>query len=163
MSCDFLGAGARLPRPQQRGVGKCCPSGARPSRLAIAQEIRKYGPWKPRRRPPKPLPALTRAGIAHFAQSLGEPSLIALSTIARRRRAYYDGLAAAGRSLDVTKWLRRTGDRRHTRYWLDLPGFEKWWSASWNRHPPASVWHDTESTTSGCGGCDGHDQRAAAG
>ena len=25
MSCDFPGAGARLPRPQQRGVGKCCP------------------------------------------------------------------------------------------------------------------------------------------
>ena len=66
-----------------------------------------------------------------LAQSIGEPSLIALSTIARRRRAYYDGLAAAGRSLDVTEWLtakdalRRTGDRRHTRYWLDLPGFEK--------------------------------------
>ena len=60
-----------------------------------------------------------------LAQSLGEPSPIALSTIARRRRAYYDGLAAAGRSLDVTEWLRRTGDRRHTRYWLDLPGFEK--------------------------------------
>ena len=61
-----------------------------------------------------------------LAQSIGEPSLIALSrTIARRRRAYYDALAAGGRSLDVTKWLRRTGDRRHTRYWLDLPGFEK--------------------------------------
>ena len=147
-----------------------------------------------------------------LAQSIGEPSPIALSTIARRRRAYYDGLAAAGRSLDVTKWLawfadvvleaqrwterrlirlieqarlfdrlrgqlnprqekalrrlfraepegfeggpsaanyrsitgapastasrdladltakgalRRTGDRRHTRYWLDLPGLEE--------------------------------------
>ena len=183
------------------------------------------------------LPALTRASLAHFyfvcihpfedgngrigralaekalAQSLGEPSLIALSrTIARRRRAYYDALAAAGRSLDVTDWLtwfadvvleaqrwterrlirvieqarlfdrlrgrlnprqekalrrlfqaepegfegglsaanyrritgaaastatrdladltakgalRRTGDRRHARYWLDLPAFEK--------------------------------------
>ena len=183
------------------------------------------------------LPALTWAGLAHFyfvcihpfedgngrigralaekalAQSLGEPSLIALSrTIARRRRAYYDALAAAGRSLDVTDWLtwfadvvleaqrwterrlirvieqarlfdrlrgrlnprqekalrrlfqaepegfegglsaanyrritgaaastatrdladltakgalHRTGDRRHARYWLDLPGFEE--------------------------------------
>ena len=148
-----------------------------------------------------------------LAQSIGEPSLIALSrTIARRRRAYYDALAAAGRSLDVTEWLawfadvvleaqrrterrlirlieqarlfdrlrgqlnprqekalrrlfrakpegfeggpsaanyrgitgapastatrdladltakgalRRTGDRRHTRYWLDLPGLEE--------------------------------------
>ena len=183
------------------------------------------------------LPALTWAGIAHFyfvcihpfedgngrigralaekalARSLGEPSLIALSrTIARRRRAYYDVLAAAGKSLDVTGWLvwfadvvleaqrwterrlirmieqarlfdrlrgrlnprqekalrrlfrtepdgfegglsaanyrsitgapastatrdladlvgkgalRRTGDRRHTRYWLELPGFDE--------------------------------------
>ena len=41
-----------------------------------------------------------------LAQSLGEPSLIALSrTIARRRRAYDDVLAAAGRSLDITDWL----------------------------------------------------------
>ena len=76
------------------------------------------------------LPVLTWAGIAHFyfvcihpfedgngrigralaekalAQSLGEPSLIALSrTIARRRRAYDDVLAAADRSLDITDWL----------------------------------------------------------
>ena len=73
---------------------------------------------------------LTRAGIAHLhfvcihpfedgngriaralsekalAQSLGEPSLIALSRrIAGRRKAYYDTLEAAGRSLDVTDWL----------------------------------------------------------
>lgn len=73
---------------------------------------------------------LTRAGIAHLhfvcihpfedgngriaralaekalAQSLGEPSLIALSRlIAGRRKAYYDALEAAGRSLDATDWL----------------------------------------------------------
>ena len=73
---------------------------------------------------------LTRAGIAHLhfvcihpfedgngriaralaekalAQTLGEPSLIALSRlIAGRRKAYYDALEAAGRSLDVTDWL----------------------------------------------------------
>jgi len=182
------------------------------------------------------LSALTWAGIAHLffvcihpfedgngrigravaeralAQSLGEPSLIALSrTISGRRKAYYDALAAASRSLDVSDWLvwfagtvldaqlwserrlirsieqvklfdrlrgrlnprqekalrrlfraepegfegglsarnyqrmtgasastvtrdladlvvkgalRRTGERRHTRYWLDLPSFE---------------------------------------
>ena len=71
--------------------------------------------------------AATRAGIAHFhfvcihpfedgngrigralaekalAQSLGEPSLIALSrVIARRRTAYYDMLEAASRLLDIT-------------------------------------------------------------
>ena len=76
------------------------------------------------------MPALTRAGMAHFyfvcvhpfedgngrigralaekalAQSLGEPSLIALSrTIARLRTAYYEALEAAGRSLDISDWL----------------------------------------------------------
>ena len=41
-----------------------------------------------------------------LAQALGEPSLIALSRlIAGRRKAYYDALEAAGRSLDVTDWL----------------------------------------------------------
>ena len=76
------------------------------------------------------LSALTWAGIAHLffvwihpfedgngrigralaekalAQSLGEPSLIALSRIiARRRKAYYNALEAANRSLDVSDWL----------------------------------------------------------
>ena len=76
------------------------------------------------------VPALTRAGIAHFyfecihpfedgngrigralaekalAQSLGEPTLIALSrAIVRRQAAYYAALESAGRSLDVTDWL----------------------------------------------------------
>ena len=76
------------------------------------------------------LSALTRAGTAHLyfmcihpfedgngrigralaekalAQSLGEPSLIALSrTIARRRKAYYAALEDVGPSLDITVWL----------------------------------------------------------
>ena len=76
------------------------------------------------------MPALTRAGVAHFffecihpfedgngrigralaekalAQSLREPTLIALSrAIMRRRAAYYQALQSAGRSLDVTDWL----------------------------------------------------------
>ena len=76
------------------------------------------------------LPALTWSGIAHLyfvfihpyedgngrigralaekalAQSLGKPSLIALSRmIAQRRRAYYDNLEAANRKLDITDWL----------------------------------------------------------
>ena len=75
------------------------------------------------------LSPLTRAGLAHLyfvhihpfedgngriaraiaqktlAESFGEPSVIALSrTIARSRRAYYDRLAFAGRSLDATDW-----------------------------------------------------------
>ena len=74
--------------------------------------------------------ALTRAGMAHLhfvcihpfedgngriaralaekalAQSLGGPSLIALSrTIARRRKAYYTALEGVGPSLDITDWL----------------------------------------------------------
>ncbi|SIT55936.1 conserved hypothetical protein [Mesorhizobium prunaredense] len=77
-----------------------------------------------------PLPALTRAGIAHLyfesihpfedgngrigrtlcekalAQSLGEPSLIALAyTIERHRKAYYDNLQASNKSNAVTNWL----------------------------------------------------------
>lgn len=81
------------------------------------------------------LPALTRAGIAHFyfvcvhpfedgngrvgraisekalAQSLGRPSLIALSQmIARQQRGYYHALEAANRSLEITPWLLWFGE-----------------------------------------------------
>ncbi|RUW53990.1 Fic family protein [Mesorhizobium sp. M1A.F.Ca.ET.072.01.1.1] len=77
-----------------------------------------------------PLPALTRAGIAHLyfesihpfedgngrigralcekalAQNLGEPSLIALAyTIERRRKAYYDHLEASNKNNAITDWL----------------------------------------------------------
>jgi Fic family protein len=77
-----------------------------------------------------PLPALTRAGIAHLyfesihpfedgngrigralcekamAQNLGEPSLIALAyTIERNRKAYYDNLEASNKNNAVTDWL----------------------------------------------------------
>ncbi|MBZ9736446.1 MULTISPECIES: Fic family protein [unclassified Mesorhizobium] len=77
-----------------------------------------------------PLPALTRAGIAHLyfesihpfedgngrigralcekamAQNLGEPSLIALAyTIERHRKAYYDRLEASNKSNAITDWL----------------------------------------------------------
>ncbi|MEI9422331.1 Fic family protein [Mesorhizobium sp. Cs1299R1N1] len=77
-----------------------------------------------------PLPALTRAGIAHLhfesihpfedgngrigralcekalAQNLGEPSLIALAyTIERHRKAYYDSLEASNNSNAITDWL----------------------------------------------------------
>ncbi|CDZ62119.1 Fic family protein [Neorhizobium galegae] len=82
-----------------------------------------------------PLPALTRAGIAHLyfesihpfedgngrigraiaekalAQSLGQPSLIALSfTIARSRKRYYDMLEASNTDLAVTDWLVYFGE-----------------------------------------------------
>ena len=77
-----------------------------------------------------PLPALTRAGLAHLyfvcvhpfedgngrigralaekslAQNLGRPTLIALSwTIARERKAYYATLEANNKHMQVTPWL----------------------------------------------------------
>ena len=77
-----------------------------------------------------PLPALTRAGIAHLyfesihpfedgngrigralaekslAQNLGQPTLIALAfTIERRRKAYYAMLEQSSRDLAITAWL----------------------------------------------------------
>ena len=78
----------------------------------------------------EPLPALTRAGIAHLyfesihpfedgngrigralaekslAQSLGQPSLIALAaTILVRRARYYAALEEANKSNEITEWL----------------------------------------------------------
>jgi Fic family protein len=78
----------------------------------------------------EPLPALTRAGVAHLyfesihpfedgngrigralaekslAQSLGQPSLIALAaTILSRRAGYYDALEAANKGNEITDWL----------------------------------------------------------
>lgn len=77
-----------------------------------------------------PLSALIRAGIAHLyfvcihpfedgngrigraiaekslAQSLGEPTLIALSnTILNKRKEYYDALEAANKNNEITSWL----------------------------------------------------------
>jgi Fic family protein len=78
----------------------------------------------------EPLPALTRAGIAHLyfesihpfedgngrigraiaekalAQSLGQPTLIALAaTILAWRKSYYDALEAANKENEITDWL----------------------------------------------------------
>jgi Fic family protein len=77
-----------------------------------------------------PLPALTRAGIAHLyfgcihpfedgngrigraiseksmAESLGQPTLTALAAaILARRKAYYEALEAANKNNEVTAWL----------------------------------------------------------
>jgi len=77
-----------------------------------------------------PLPALTRAGIAHLyfvcihpledgngrigraiaekalAQSFGQPTLIALShTIQKHKKAYYDGLEHNNKGIEITAWL----------------------------------------------------------
>src|SRR5690606_21218339 len=77
-----------------------------------------------------PLPALTRAGIAHLyfvcihpledgngrigraiaekalAQSFGQPTLIALShTIQKHKKAYYDALEHTSKDIEITDWL----------------------------------------------------------
>lgn len=77
-----------------------------------------------------PLPALTRAGLAHLyfvsihpyedgngrisralavkalAQSIGEPALLALSYVIQQKRpAYYDALEANNRDIEITEWL----------------------------------------------------------
>ncbi len=79
---------------------------------------------------PRPLPPLTRAGIAHLyfvsihpfedgngrigraiaekslAQNLGQPTLIALAyTIERARKAYYDALEHNNKDTAITDWL----------------------------------------------------------
>lgn len=79
----------------------------------------------------KPLPPLTRAGLAHLyfvtihpfedgngriaralaekalAQGIGQPTLLALSdTIQRSRHAYYDALERNNKSMEVTDWLQ---------------------------------------------------------
>jgi Fic family protein len=78
----------------------------------------------------KPLPPLTRAGITHFyfvsvhpfedgngrigralaekalAQTIGRPTLLALSqTIQRYRHAYYDALEQNNKAIEITAWL----------------------------------------------------------
>jgi Fic family protein len=78
----------------------------------------------------KPLPPLIRAGIAHLyfvsihpfedgngriaralaekslAQSIGQPTLLALAqTIQRNRNAYYDALEQNNKGMDITAWL----------------------------------------------------------
>jgi Fic family protein len=78
----------------------------------------------------RPLPALTRAGIAHLyfvsihpfedgngrigrtlaeksmAQNLGQPTLIALAyTIERARKAYYAALGRNNKNIEITDWL----------------------------------------------------------
>jgi Fic family protein len=83
----------------------------------------------------RPLPALTRAGIAHLyfvcihpfedgngrvgralaekslAQSLGHPSLIALAyTIERKRRDYYAALERSNKDNEITDWLTYFAD-----------------------------------------------------
>lgn len=96
-------------------------------------EMARFLAWFERTGPSgaEPLPALTRAGLAHLwfvtihpfedgngriaraiaekalAQAFGQPTLIALAaTILERRKAYYDMLEQTNRTLDVGRWLQ---------------------------------------------------------
>jgi Fic family protein len=103
-----------------------------PPSARMDDEMRAFVEWFERTAPTgaAPLPALTRAGIAHLyfvsihpfedgngriaraisekalAQGLGGPTLTALAaTILLRRRAYYEQLEAANKRNEVTTWL----------------------------------------------------------
>ena len=104
-----------------------------PPARTMKKEMTRFVQWFNETAPggKRPLPALTRAGIAHWhfvaihpfedgngriaralaekslSQSLGHPVLIALSqVIAAKRNAYYDALAADSRDNEITGWLK---------------------------------------------------------
>jgi Fic family protein len=117
-----------------------------PPASRVDAEMRRFLDWFNRTAPNghEPFPALTRAGVAHLyfesihpfedgngrigraisqkalAQSVGQPTLLALATtILERRRAYYDALEAASKSNEITSWLLWFADttlaaQRHT-------------------------------------------------
>jgi Fic family protein len=103
-----------------------------PPSSRVKSEIQRFIAWFNRTGPggPEPLPALTRAGIAHLyfesvhpfedgngrigralaekslAQSIGQPTLIALAaTILAKRKSYYEALEAANKQNEITAWL----------------------------------------------------------
>jgi Fic family protein len=103
-----------------------------PPSVKVPTETARFIEWFNQTAPAgaQPLPALTRAGVAHLyfesihpfedgngrigralaekslAQSLGQPSLIALAaTIMARRARYYAALEAANKSNEITDWL----------------------------------------------------------
>jgi Fic family protein len=98
----------------------------------VPGEMARFIDWFRRTSPngSEPLPAITRAGIAHIyfesihpfedgngrigraiaekalAQTFGYPTLTALATtILAKRRTYYEALEANNRSLEITPWL----------------------------------------------------------
>ena len=103
-----------------------------PPSSAVPDEMARFIAWFQRTAPngSEPLPALTRAGIAHLyfvcihpfedgngrigraiaekalAQSLGYPTLTALAaTILAKRKSYYDALEANNKVNEITPWL----------------------------------------------------------
>lgn len=103
-----------------------------PPSVQLPDEVDRYADWFNRTGPgaEEPMPALTRSGLSHLyfesihpfedgngrlgralaektlAQTIGQPSLIALAfTIARKRKDYYDQLERHQKTPDVTTWL----------------------------------------------------------
>jgi Fic family protein len=103
-----------------------------PPANAMRKEMRTFITWFAETSPngKKPLPPLIRAGIAHLyfvsihpfedgngriaralaekslAQSIGQPTLLALAqTIQRNRNAYYDALEQNNKGMEITAWL----------------------------------------------------------
>jgi Fic family protein len=103
-----------------------------PPSARVPSQMEQFVAWFNRTAPGReePLPALTRAGIAHLyfesihpfedgngrigraiaekalAQSLGQPTLTALAaTILARRKNYYEALEAANKENEITRWL----------------------------------------------------------
>ena len=93
----------------------------------------------------QPLGPLTRAAIAHvwfecihpfedgngrigraiaekaIAQSIGSPTISSLRHVMlERRKQYYAALAKINRSSQIQDWLTRTGERKLTRYYLNV-------------------------------------------
>jgi Fic family protein len=104
-----------------------------PPSAEVPREMKRFIAWFNQSAPDGqfPLPALTRAGVAHFyfesihpfedgngrigraiagkalAQSLASPPLAALSlTILAKRKAYYEALGRDQKETDLTAWLR---------------------------------------------------------
>jgi len=103
-----------------------------PPSADVPREMSRFIEWFNRTAPdgPDPLPALTRAGLAHFyfvcihpfedrngriaraiaekvfAQGIGRPTLMALAaTILAKRKAYYDVLERGSTTNELTDWL----------------------------------------------------------
>ncbi len=108
-----------------------------PPSTRVPNEMKRFIAWFNSTAPggKNPLPALTRAGIAHLyfvcihpfedgngrigraiaekslAQNLGQPSLIALAyTIERKRKDYYTALERNNKETEITDWLCYFGD-----------------------------------------------------
>lgn len=103
-----------------------------PPSKQVPEDMTRFATWFAKTAPKgsAPLPALTRAGIAHLyfvcihpfedgngrigraiaekslAENLGHPTLIALAyTIAHKRKDYYAALERNNQELDITEWL----------------------------------------------------------